>query len=114
MAPRSVIRVTSFMTSYQIYFLASEGEVVRTFELVCADDQDAMLKATNLRGVDEVEIEIWERTRLVGWLPVPPVPRIAIIWERAARLITLIAISTALAMLARALIKWSVETLSVT
>jgi hypothetical protein len=37
---------------------------VRTFELVCADDQDAILTATNLRGVEAVEIEMWERTRL--------------------------------------------------
>jgi hypothetical protein len=71
-----------------------------------------MLAATNLRGVEAVEIEMWERTRFVGWLPAPPVPRVEIIWKRVARLIALISMSTAFTMLARAVIKWSIETLS--
>jgi hypothetical protein len=59
------------LTGYQIYFLARDGEILRTLEFNCAGDQDAVQKAIHLRGADEVEIEVWERTRFVDWLPVP-------------------------------------------
>jgi hypothetical protein len=58
------------LTGYQIYFLARDGEILRTLEFNCAGDQDAVQKAIHLRGADEVEIEVWERTRFVDWLPV--------------------------------------------
>jgi hypothetical protein len=57
---------------YQIYFLARDGEILRTFEFDCAGDQEAVQKAIHVRGADEVEIEVWDRTRFVGWLPMPP------------------------------------------
>jgi hypothetical protein len=59
------------LTSYQIYFLAGDGEILRNIALDSAGDQDAVQKAIHLRGADEVEIEVWERTRFVDWLPVP-------------------------------------------
>jgi hypothetical protein len=61
------------LTRYQIYFLARDGEVLRRLDLDCASDRDAVQKATHLRGADVVELEVWERTRLVRWLPVPAV-----------------------------------------
>ena len=63
------------LTTYQIYFLTRDGEILRTLELDSTRDQDAIQKATHIRGADEVEIEVWERTRFVGWLAVPGAPR---------------------------------------
>jgi hypothetical protein len=100
------------VASYQIYLLTPDGEVFRAFELDCAHDHDALQAAIRLRDSDEVEIEIWERTRLVRWFPVPPPAHTGLIWEKIARLITLFALSAGLATLGGALIKWSVETLS--
>jgi hypothetical protein len=59
------------VASYQIYLLTPNGDVLRAFELDCAHDQDAVQAAIRLTDSDEVEIEIWERARLVRWLPVP-------------------------------------------
>jgi hypothetical protein len=76
---------------YQVYFLRPDGTVLRTFELECAEDQAALSKATRRRGAVEVEIEMWERTRFVGWIAVPPFPRKVSTWQKAARLIILLA-----------------------
>jgi hypothetical protein len=100
------------VASYQIYFLTRDGEILRFLELDCARDQDAIQKATHMRGADEVEIEVWGRTRFVGWLAVPAPQRTLGTWQKAARLITLIAMSGGLAVLGTALIRWSVEALS--
>jgi hypothetical protein len=101
------------VASYQIYLLTREGEVLRAFEFDCADDRVTVRAAIRLRGPDEVEIEIWERTRLVRWLPVQPRPQPGIIFDKIAQLIILVAMSAGLAALGRTIIKWSVETLSV-
>jgi hypothetical protein len=95
------------LTRYQIYFLTRSGEILRMFELDCARDQDAVQKATHIRGADEVEIEVWEQTRFVYWLPVPPDTS-----QKLVRLMTLIVASVALAALGTTLIKWCVEALS--
>jgi hypothetical protein len=95
------------LAMYQIYLLTPDGEVLRTLELDCASDQDAVQRAIRLRGADEVEIEVWEFTRFVHWLPVPPVT-----WQKGAQLIALIAVSAVLAAVGTTLIKWTVEALS--
>ena len=100
------------MALYQVYFLKPDGTVLRTFEFECANDQDALTKATRRRGANEVEIEIWERTRLVGWIAVPPFSRNVSTWQKTARLIALIALSVGFAALGSALVKWSVKSLS--
>ena len=56
------------MASYQIYFLTPDGEVLRAIEFECAGDHDVVQAAIRLRGIGEVEVEIWHRTRLVRWL----------------------------------------------
>ena len=76
-------------------------------ELDCVNDQDAVRRAIRLRGADEVEIEVWEFTRFVHWLPVPPLT-----WQKGAQLIALIAVSAVLAAVGTTLIKWTVEALS--
>ena len=65
-----------------------------------------------MRGVDDVEIEVWERARFVGWLAVPVLHRTMDTWQKAARLITLIAMSSGLAAVGTTLVRWSVESLS--
>ena len=60
------------MASYQIYLLTPGGEVLRAIEFDCADDYEIVQVAVRLRGTDELEVEIWHRTRLVRWLPMPP------------------------------------------
>jgi hypothetical protein len=93
------------MASYQTYFLTADGGVSHTFELTCANDQDAVVEATRLRGADEVEIEIWDRIRFVCWLPISPLPRTVDIRQKAALLITLLATSACLAVLRGAFLK---------
>ena len=100
------------LTTYRIYFLTRDGEILRTLELNGTRDQDAIQKATHIRGADEVEIEVWERTRFVGWLAVPALHRTVDTWQKTARLITLIAMSLGLAVLGATLIRWSLESLS--
>jgi hypothetical protein len=96
-------------TAYRIYFLTRDGEILRMLELDCARDQDAVQKATHLRGADEVEIEVWERTRFVGWLAVPALHGTVDTWQKTARLI---AMSGGLAVLGTPLVRWSIEALS--
>jgi hypothetical protein len=100
------------VTGYQIYLLTPEGGVLRAFELNCANDQDAVREAILLRGTGKFEIEIWEHTRLVRWLPMSRQLQTGVIWEKIARVVTLIALSSGLATLGGTFIKWSVETLS--
>ena len=96
-------------TAYRIYFLTRDGEILRMLELDCARDQDAVQKATHLRGADEVEIEVWERTHFVGWLAVPALHGTVDTWQKTARLI---AMSGGLAVLGTTLVRWSIEALS--
>jgi hypothetical protein len=35
-----------------------------------------------MRGVDEVEIEVWVRARFVGWLAVPVLHRTMDAWQK--------------------------------
>jgi hypothetical protein len=100
------------LASYQIYFLTRDGEILRMLELDCARDQHVIQKASQIRGTDEVEIEVWERTRFVGWPAVPAFTRTVDPWQKTARLIALIAMSSGLAVLATTLVRWSVEALS--
>jgi hypothetical protein len=58
---------------YQAYFLTRDGVILRILEL--ARDQEAFQKATRVRGVDEIEIEVRESTRFIGWLAVPALHR---------------------------------------
>ena len=51
-------------------------------ELDCARDQHAIQKATQIGGTDEVEIEVWERMRFVGWLAVPVLHRTMDTWQK--------------------------------
>jgi hypothetical protein len=95
------------LAMYQIYLLTPDGEVLRTLELDCASDEDAVQRAIRLRGADEVEIEVWEFTRFIYWLPVPPVT-----WQKGAELIALIAASAIIAAVCTTLIKWTLKTLS--
>jgi hypothetical protein len=69
-------------TAYRIYFRTRDGEILRMLELDCARDQDAVQKATHLRGADEVEIEVWERTHFVGWLAVPALYGTMDTWQK--------------------------------
>jgi hypothetical protein len=56
------------MGLYQVYLVrTADGEIVRLFEVGCANDQDAALEGARLRGAAEVEIEVSERTRFVCW-----------------------------------------------
>jgi hypothetical protein len=93
------------MATYQIYFLTIDGNVSREIELGCADDQDAVSESTRLRGNAAVEIEIWDRTRFVGWQPVLPLTRTAAIRHGAALLNTLLATSAGLAVLVGAFVR---------
>ena len=95
------------LAMYQIYHLTPNGELLRILELDCASDEDAVQSAIRLRGADDVEIEVWEFTRFVHWLPVPPVA-----WQKGAELITLIAVSAVIAAVGTTLIKWTLKTLS--
>jgi hypothetical protein len=92
--------LNSSVASYEMYLLTLDGDVLRAFELDCANDEGAVREAIRLRDTDVVEIEIWERTRFVGWLPVPPQLQTGMIWENIARLITLVAMSAGVARLA--------------
>jgi hypothetical protein len=93
------------MATYQIYFLTIDGEVSREIELGCADDRDAGSESTRLRGDDAVEIEIWDRTRFVGWQPVLPLPPTTAIRQSAALLTTLLATGAGLAVLGGVFVK---------
>jgi hypothetical protein len=100
------------LTQYQIYFLTRDGEILRILKVECARDQEAIQKATHIRGADEAEIEVWQRTRFVGWLAVPALQRTVGTWQKTARIITLVAMSVGLAVFGTTLIRWSVEALS--
>jgi hypothetical protein len=43
--------------------------------------QEAIQKAT-CRGADEVEIEVWEGPRFVGWLAVPAPRKTVDLWQK--------------------------------
>jgi hypothetical protein len=100
------------LTTYRIYFLTRDGEILRALELDGTRDQDAIRKAIHIRGADEVEIEVWERTHFVGWVAVPALHGTVDTWQKTARLITVIAMSLGLAVLGATLIRWSLESLS--
>jgi hypothetical protein len=103
--------VASGMAFYQVYLLrTADGEIVRLFEVGCANDQDAVIEAARLRGAAEVEIEVWERTRFVCQLPVQP--QTSAPWQQAAKLVARVALSSGFASLGTAFIRWSVEVLS--
>jgi hypothetical protein len=100
------------MALYQVYLLrAPDGEVLRASEVDCANDEDAILEGTRLGDADEVEIEVWERTRLVCWLPVLPLRR-ASAWQRTARFVARVGLSVGFASLGMDFVRWSVEALS--
>ena len=104
--------VASCMALYKVYLLrAPDGEVVRISEVNCANDEDAILKGTRLGDADEVEIEVWERTRLVCWLPVLPLRR-ASAWQRTARFVAQVGLSVGFASLGMDFVRWSVEALA--
>jgi hypothetical protein len=104
-------RLALCMALYQVYLLrAPDGEVLSVSEVDCANDQDAVLEGTRLRGTAEVEIEIWERTRFVRQLPIHP--QTPIPWEQAAKLVARVALSSGFATLGATVIRWSVEALS--
>jgi hypothetical protein len=67
------------VASYQIY---SDREILRILEIERARDQDAVERATHMRGADEVEIEVWERARFIGWLAVPVLHRTMDAWQK--------------------------------
>jgi hypothetical protein len=98
------------MALYQVYLLrAPDGEVLCVSEVDCANDQDAVLEGTRLRGKAEVEIEVWERMRFVRLLPIKP--RTPTTWQRAAKLVAHVALSSGFATLGTTIVRWSVGAL---
>jgi hypothetical protein len=51
------------MPHYRLYFLRADNRVDRAVDLDCADDEEAINKASELRGPQAMEL--WQRTRLV-------------------------------------------------
>jgi hypothetical protein len=103
--------VASGMALYQVYLLrTADGEIVRLFEVGCANDQEAVLEGARLRGAAEVEIEVWERTRFVCRLPVRP--QTSAPWQQTAKLVARVALSSGFASLGTTFIRWSIEALS--
>lgn len=48
---------------YRLYLISDDGSIVRTLELHCSDDGDAIRAATELAG--GTAAELWQRGRLV-------------------------------------------------
>jgi hypothetical protein len=67
------------VASYRIF---SDREILCFLAIERARDQDAIERAAHMRDVDEVEIEVWERAPLVGWLAVPVLHRTMDAWRK--------------------------------
>jgi hypothetical protein len=51
------------LPEYRVYIIGSDGEFMRSIELICPDDATAKEYAKQL--VDGNDVELWERDRLV-------------------------------------------------
>jgi hypothetical protein len=59
------------MPAYRIYTVGDDGNFSNAPEfIVCADDKEAVEKATQI--INGRALEIWEHDRLVAQLPVSP------------------------------------------
>ena len=60
------------MSHYRLYVLDHTDQVVKAVDLVCVDDSDACLTASNF--VDGHAVELWQSARMVARLPDTPSP----------------------------------------
>ena len=52
------------MAEYRAYLLKSDGHILRRFDLVCDDDDDAKVRAKQL--VDGHDVELWQRGQKIA------------------------------------------------
>ncbi len=57
------------MANYRCYFLNRLNRIQAALTLECAEDAEAVLKASELARAQSLIIEIWNGARLVGRLP---------------------------------------------
>ena len=55
------------MTRYQVYVLDDVDHIRQAIDLVCTDDDEARLRATNY--VDGHAVELWQSTRRLARMP---------------------------------------------
>jgi hypothetical protein len=55
------------MPHYQVYFVDWDGNLLRTLDIECAGDPEAVKRATELQ--DGHEVEVWDQVRFICWLP---------------------------------------------
>jgi hypothetical protein len=55
------------MAPYYIYTIGGDGNFTKTEIVECADDKDAIEKAK--LAANDRDVEVWEHTRFVGFLP---------------------------------------------
>ena len=54
---------------YRVYFLNAKGHIIRSHDLECASDEEAI---EHLRGLDHAHaLELWERARRVHRIEPP-------------------------------------------
>ncbi len=58
------------MTDYRLYFLDDKGHIRDVVELECPDDDQAISDAQH--HVDGMDLELWQRARMVTKLPARP------------------------------------------
>lgn len=63
------------MANYRCYFLNKLDRIQATQTLECAEDAEAVLKASELARAQSLIIEIWSGARLVGRLPQMDTPQ---------------------------------------
>lgn len=55
------------MADYRLYFTDEHGHIRRALEFVCDDDAEAIQRAE--QHVDSLDMELWQRDRVVAKLP---------------------------------------------
>jgi hypothetical protein len=58
------------MADYRLYFMDEQGHIRRALEFVCDDDAEAIQRAE--QHVDGLDLELWQRDRVVAKLPGQP------------------------------------------
>jgi hypothetical protein len=58
------------MANYRAYQIGPDGHIQLGIDLECADDAEAIEAARKLVG--ELAVELWQDTRMVARLEVPP------------------------------------------
>lgn len=59
------------MAIYRCYFVNKLDKIQAAESLECAEDAEAMLRASKLAAAQSLCIEIWNGSRLVGRFPQP-------------------------------------------